>query len=271
MLGAVARTHLPISTWPAAERPRERLLDLGVGALADAELVALLLGNGASGASALDLARALLAEHGGLAGLGRVSAEILARGTGMGPAKAARLLAACELGRRRERIGGVPGADVDCAERAAALASALLRDKRRECLLALFLDQRHRLLKAEILSEGGWRGAEVDPRPLFARALELSASALIVAHNHPSGHPQASAEDTALTRRLSEGAALLGLRLLDHLIIGDGCHVSMAAETRILTRGGISPSASRPHDRPAQSAAGGLRRPEQEGPGSARA
>lgn len=220
----------PITTWPLADRPRERLLAQGAGLLSDTELLAILLTHGRRGKSAVGLARELLQRHGDIMNLGRLSGSRLMALAGVGPAKAARILAACELGRRRERKHHRLLTRLDSPAAAASIAAAKLRDRDRECVLALYLDVKNRLLREELLSLGSLSQAVIHPREIFKLALELSASGLIIAHNHPSGDTTPSAHDLQLTAQLQAGAALLGLRLLDHLIIGDGDYRSLLAE-----------------------------------------
>lgn len=222
------QSNHPISAWPQEERPRERLALLGASALADRELLAILLNSGKRGCSALDLAARLLLEHDGLRGLGRVTAARLASTSGVGLAKAARILAACELGRRRARIRP-DGKQIFIrnADEAARIAGARLRDSDRERFLLLLLDTKHRLIREEIISVGSLDQALVHPREVFKTALEYSAAALIAAHNHPSGDCRPSREDRLLTEQLSAGARFLGIRFLDHLVIGDGRYCSL--------------------------------------------
>ncbi len=225
----MGREHA-ISTWQPADRPRERLWEKGAAALSDTELVALLLGSGTQGKTALALARELLIGLGGIQGLGKHVPAKLAAICGVGSAKAARVLAACELGRRRESRSDDVKICISKPEDAARIAAAHLRDRGQECMLALFLDVRNRLLQAEILSRGSLEQAPVAPRLVFQRALEYSSPVFILAHNHPSGDPAPSPADHELTRKLRRGACLLGLRLLDHIIVGDGSWVSLRAQ-----------------------------------------
>jgi DNA repair protein RadC len=224
-------SRIPVlSAWRPEDRPRERLLASGAAALADAELVALLLGQGRPGRTALDLARDLLVTHGGVAGLGRSSASELTAHPGVGPAKAARVLAACELGRRRELAAAPRGERILTPADAARAAAARARDSAQECFLVLLLDARHRLLRMETIGIGGWEQAAIQPREVFRPALAQAASAVIVAHNHPSGDPAPSPADLHLTRQLIEAAKCLGIRLLDHVIIGQGSFTSLRTE-----------------------------------------
>jgi DNA repair protein RadC len=201
------------------ERPRERLLELGAAALSDAELVAILLRTGHRGASALDLARAVLAESGGLAGLPTIEIHRLRR-HGLGQAKAAALVAAVELAARLARAE-VPER-LPLHRPAAAVRYLVLRYGRRdqEVMGALFLDGRHRLLLDKELYRGTINRAAVEPRAILKEALLLSASGVLLFHTHPSGDPAPSAEDIAFTRRLAQAGEIVGIQLVDHLILG---------------------------------------------------
>ncbi len=219
---------LPIFAWPEGDRPRERLFALGSSVLSDAELVAILLGTGGRGRSALDLAHQLLQQYNGIFSLARNSAVRISNMPGIGPAKAARILAACELGRRREGKNNSQRTFIRCPADAARIAAARLRDSDRECFLAILLDTKHKVLSEELVSVGILDQASVHPREIFRPALEYSAAALVLAHNHPSGDPSPSQSDLRLTRQLLKASDILGIRLLDHIIIGDGEFLSLA-------------------------------------------
>lgn len=220
-----------IPDWPASERPRERLLRQGAPALADAELLAILLRTGRGGETAVDVARRVLALCGpeGLARLDAVGLPELGGVPGVGPAKAAVLLAALEIGRRvasrgtggRPRYGG-PG---DVAPRLLAEMGVLDREQFR----VLMLDAKHGLIGMEVVGLGGLSHVPAEPREVFKPAIRWSAAAVIVAHNHPSGDPEPSPMDRELTARLARAGVLLGIPLLDHLVIGHGRYVSLAA------------------------------------------
>lgn len=213
---------------PPEERPRERLLDRGPGALGDAELVAILLRTGRAGSSALEIARETLAEVGGLPGLAETRAPGLLR-SGLGEAKAAALLAAAEIGRRLARAA-IPEREPVAHPAAAARYLALrfaARDQ--EVLGALYLDSRNRLVGERELYRGTLNRAAVEPRRILKEGLLLGAAACLVFHTHPSGDPSPSAEDLAFTRRLAEAGEIVGIRLVDHLVLGSpGRWVSLA-------------------------------------------
>ena len=218
-----------IRDWPAHERPREKLLASGAGALSDAELLALFLGSGTCGRDAVATARNLLAEHGPLRALLDRDAKGMTKLNGIGKARACVLVAALELGRRHlaSQLALARG-EFQNGERSRYFAQRL-RGQPREVFAALFLDARHRALGFEELFQGSIDGAEVHPRVLVERALARGASAVIVGHNHPSGNPEPSAADRAVTARLKQALALVDVRLLDHFVVGDGAPVSMAA------------------------------------------
>lgn len=217
-----------IRDWPESERPREKLLARGASALSDAELLALFLGSGTAGRDAVASARGLLAAHDGLRRLLDRDARALTRLHGIGPARACLLAAALELGQRHlaaQLARGDALADPDAAGR---YFTHRLRGLDHEVFAALYLDTRHRALAFEELFRGGIDGAEVHPRVLVQRALAHGAAAVIVGHNHPSGNPDPSAADRAVTARLKQALALVDVRLLDHFVVGDGPPTSMA-------------------------------------------
>lgn len=219
-----------IRDWPAHERPREKLLARGPAALSDAELLAIFLGSGLRGRDAVATARELLVAHGPLRALLDRPPAALAALPGLGPARACGLAAALELGQRHLAAGlerGEALADPDAAGRYFARR---LRHQPQEVFAALFLDTRHRALAFEELFRGTIDGAEVHPREIARRALAHNAAAVIVGHNHPSGNPEPSAADRAVTARLKQALALVDVRLLDHFVVADGPPVSLAAK-----------------------------------------
>jgi DNA repair protein RadC len=204
---------------PEEERPRERLLSCGAGHLSDAELIAILLRSGYRGATAIEVARGVLAAAGGLAGLLTLESKSL-RAKGLGPAKIATLLAAVELATRVARAE-VP--ERHALHRPAAAARyLLLRYARRdqEVMGALYLDSRQRLMHDAELFRGTINRAAVEPRVVLKEGLLIGAAAFLLFHTHPSGDPAPSAEDLAFTRRLAEAAQVVGLDMVDHLILG---------------------------------------------------
>ncbi|WP_201315790.1 DNA repair protein RadC [Dyella sp. EPa41] len=220
---------MSIREWPELERPREKLLARGCGALSDAELIAVLLGSGLPGKDAITLGRELLAASGNLGTLLADPHGSALRLRGVGPAKRARLIAALELARRSlaEPLAERPalGNPRDSGD----YLSAQLRHLPYEVFGCLFLDNRHRVLAFEELFRGTIDGASVHPREVVRACLRHNASAVILAHNHPSGVAEPSAADRSITRELKDALQLIGVRVLDHLVIGAGTPTSMAA------------------------------------------
>jgi DNA repair protein RadC len=214
--------------WPPSERPRERLIEAGPQALSDSELLAILLGTGVRGQPVAELARRLLREWGGLTALLGGSAAELARTKGLGPARVARLLAALEVGRRYLGAPIEPRSALGAPADAARFLKAKLLDLPHEVFCCLFLDTRHRLIRYEELFRGTIDGATVYPREVVKRALAHNASAVILGHNHPSGVSEPSEADRNITLKLAKALALVEIRLLDHVVVSRGGHVSLA-------------------------------------------
>lgn len=217
-----------ITDWPLAERPREKLLGRGAGALSDAELLAIFLRTGIRGRTAVDLARELLTEFGGLRALLDAGRADCCRAPGLGEAKYVQLKAALELGRRYLEERMQRGDALASPEDTRRYLHSRLRAHPFEVFACLFLDNRHRVISFEEMFHGTIDGTSVHPRTIVQRSLAINAAALIVAHNHPSGVAEPSQADRSLTRRLQEALALVDVRLLDHLVIGDGETVSFA-------------------------------------------
>jgi DNA repair protein RadC len=217
-----------IRAWPVDERPRERLLARGAAVLSDAELIAIFLRTGLPGKSAVDLARELLARFGSLRGLLNADATTLCTCPGLGPAKYALLQAALEMARRHLGEQLTRGDALNDPAATRRFLQARLRDRTQEVFACLYLDNQHRVLGFEELFRGTLDGASVYPREVVKAALKHNAAALIFAHNHPSGIAEPSAADRSLTQRLRAALALVDIRVLDHLVIGDGEIVSLA-------------------------------------------
>jgi len=217
-----------ITDWPDAERPREKLLAHGPGALSDAELLAIFLRTGIPGRNAVDLARDLLAEHGGLRTLLGLSQRDFCRAPGLGQAKYAQLQAVLEMARRHLGESLKRGEVMSRPEEVRRFLQSQLRDHPFEVFACLYLDNRHRVIAFRELFRGTIDQASVHPREVVRAALDCNAAAVILAHNHPSGVAEPSRADEELTRRLKQALALVDIRVLDHLIVGDGPCVSMA-------------------------------------------
>jgi DNA repair protein RadC len=219
---------------PGRRGPRERLRERGTESLDDAELLALLLRTGARGRPAEQLARELLGGS-GLHGLARAIPAELERQPGVGPAKAATLLAALELGRRLAQRRLHTGDAIRGPQDVFRHFHARLRDAPHEQFHLLLLDGRHRLLREVMASRGTLTASLVHPREVFRPALREGAAALVVVHNHPSGDPAPSAEDREVTRRLVQAGALLGVPLLDHVVVAERGWVSLREQGELET------------------------------------
>jgi DNA repair protein RadC len=220
---------MSLRDWPAPERPREKLLAVGVQALSDAEVLALLLGSShLPGSTVVDLARGLLNRHGSLRALLSAGASVLLRERGLGPAAYCRLEAALELARRHYGEALRIGPLLDSPAAISRYLVARLRDQPYELFCCLHLDNRHHLIAFEELFRGTIDGASVHPREVLRQALARNAAAVVLVHNHPFGVAEVSAADESITRRLSAALALVDIRVLDHLIVADNSCVSFA-------------------------------------------
>jgi DNA repair protein RadC len=219
---------MAIKDWPAGERPRERLLKHGARSLSDAELLAIFLRIGVRGKSAVDLARELLERFGSLRQLLAAERDTFCEAPGLGEAKFAQLQAVLEIGRRHLAEQFERGSPLLNPGHTAQYLRSRLRDYPYEVFAVLFLDNRHRVIAFEELFRGTIDGASVHPREVVRRALALNAAAVILSHNHPSGVAEPSEADQRITTRLREALSLVDVRVLDHLVIGDGGCCSLA-------------------------------------------
>ena len=213
---------MSLSSWPRAERPRERLLAHGAQTLSDAELLAVLLGTGTRGHSALDVARELLACIGGIGGLCGAQLSSLGKARrirGFGLAKHALLYATIELARRAIAAPLASGDALESPTAVRAYLQLALRGRPHEVFVVIFLDAQHRTIATEELFRGTLAQTSVYPREVVKAALARNAAAVILAHNHPSGLAEPSASDQTLTRALRDALALIDVRVLDHLIV----------------------------------------------------
>jgi DNA repair protein RadC len=220
---------LKMSDWPEDERPRERILRVGSAALSDAEVLAILLGQGLTGTPVIDLARQLIQKFGGIRGTLNTEPALLCGVKGIGKVKVAVLLAARECGSRylRERLR--PGTTIGSPADSREFLLASLRDRPHEVFACLFMDNRHRVLAFDELFRGTIDAAAVYPREIVKQALARNAAAVILAHNHPSGVAEPSQSDQLITRRIRDALDLVDIRLLDHFVIGDNTCVSLAS------------------------------------------
>lgn len=219
--------RLTIKEMPEELRPRERLCKAGAEVLSDAELLAIILRTGHRSATAIDLATQVLSYFEGLKGLVITGTEELSRVKGVGPAKAAQIKAALEVGRRLAVTAGPDRPVIRTPGDVSALMMEKMRHYDREHFKALNLNTKNQVIAEDTVSIGSLNASLVHPRELFKNAVKRSAAALILVHNHPSGDPSPSREDIDVTRRLVEAGKLLGIEVLDHVVIGDLRYVSL--------------------------------------------
>lgn len=222
-----ARYHVTIHDMPTGERPRERLLSYGPEALSTAELMAILLRTGSQGENVLDLATRLLVKFGGLGGLSRATLSELSAFKGVGPAKAAQLKAGLEIGRRLLITAPQERPQITSPADAANLLMLEMAHLEQEHLRVLLLDTKNHVLASPIIYKGNVNTSVIRIAELFREAVRHNSTALIVAHNHPSGDPTPSPEDVRVTRQIVEAGNMLDIEVLDHLIIGQGRYVSL--------------------------------------------
>lgn len=227
----------PMRLIPESDRPREKLLRLGPGALKNEELLAILIGSGTPGRNAIDVALELLEKceqrtHGaGLRGLFELRNHDLKKLVpGLGPAKRCFILAALQLGERlkEEKIPERP--TLRTAESVYELVRERLEHQDQEELLVIAVNAKHRLIDVDCVTKGTLTSTPINPQTVFQSAMRLGAWGIILVHNHPSGDPRPSREDRGVTRRIVEAGTLLGIQVLDHVIIGDGSFVSLRDE-----------------------------------------
>ena len=222
---------IKIKEMPKDERPRERLVRNGAEVLSNAELLAILLGSGDRNASAVMLAERLLStDPSGIRFLTECSPEELCSIKGIGPAKAAILIAAVELGKRIMSTSGTSRVNIKSPDSVAAIFMEKMRYLKKENFNVLLLNTKSEIIAVDHVSVGSLSSAEAHPREVFSNALKRSAAGVILVHNHPSGNPEPSSADIALTKRLSEAGNILGIEVLDHIVIGDGIYVSMKGD-----------------------------------------
>jgi len=218
-----------IKHWPPAERPRERLIQLGAEQLSDSELLAIILGRGVSGVSALELGRQLLLKFGGIRGVLNADLRDLERLHGIGPGKSAALTSIKECCCRFLQEKLIPGDPIGSPADSRDFLLARLRDRPHEEFCCLFLDNRHRVLAFDELFRGTIDNTTVYPREVVKQALRRNAAAVVLAHNHPSGVAEPSQADQLITRRIRDALDLIDVRLLDHFVVGDGVCTSLAS------------------------------------------
>lgn len=226
--------HQSMKQWSAGDQPREKLIHMGSRSLSDAELLAILLRAGTRNRSALDISRELLQEHGNsLATVAKLSVHELMNIKGIGQTKAVSIAAALELGRRRATENAVQKNQVTTSADAYDMLMPKMRDLTQEAFWIILLDRRSHVIALEEIHRGGMAAMIVDPKIIFQRALERKACAIILSHNHPSGSISPSMEDIRLTEKIKAAGQLMEIRILDHIIIGEGTYYSFADEGKI--------------------------------------
>jgi DNA repair protein RadC len=219
---------MSIRHWPASERPREKLLQFGPQSLSEAELLAILIRTGTKGSNALEVARGLLVHFGSLRHLLTADQQLACASPGLGPARYAALQASLELARRHYQQLMSIGSVLSNPRATREFLRMRLRDLRHEVFCCVYLDNRNRVITFAELFRGTIDGASVHPREVVKEALAHNAAAVILAHNHPSGIAEPSQADELITRRLKEALALVDIRVLDHLVVGDDTCESFA-------------------------------------------
>lgn len=223
--------NYPIKQWAKDDRPREKLLLKGPQALSDSELLAILIGMGTKKRSALDLAREILSlGKNSLTELGKRSVKELMKVKGIGEAKAISIVAALEIGRRRQASSSMEKSLVSSSSDVAQYLQSLLRDHRHEVFAVLFLNRANKINHFEIISNGGITGTVADPRIILKKALDEDAVSLILCHNHPSGSLKPSRADEELTFKIKEAAKYFDIKVLDHIIVSESGYYSFADE-----------------------------------------
>ncbi len=225
------QTHISIKAWAEDDRPREKFILKGRSTLSDAELLAIQLGSGSRNESALDLAKRILASVGGSYNkLARLSVEELMVFKGVGEAKAINILSALEIGRRRRSVDDFDTIIINQSKKIYAEFQHLLSDVDHEEFWCMFLNTSNKVIRKEKISKGGIDSTIVDVRLIMKRALLLSASAIILVHNHPSDSTKPSQADIDITKKINRGSSLMDIKLLDHVIVGDTNYFSFADE-----------------------------------------
>lgn len=222
-------TIIPINKWKEDDQPREKLINKGAEALSDAELLAILLGTGFQTQSAVDLGRAIMKKaQDNLQLLGKLKADQLKEIKGIGTAKAVTLIAALELGKRRQYTDLLERKKINSSKDAAIMLVPLMQDLEREKMFVLYLNHANAIIAQEFVSSGGLTSTIVDVKFILRNALQHLASKIIVAHNHPSGNLKPSASDKHATQKIKMAAQLFDIQLVDHLIIVDQNYFSFA-------------------------------------------
>mgnify|MGYP001608236749 CR=1 FL=1 len=215
-----------IKDWPEDERPRERLVKYGAESLSDAQLLAIILRTGNKTKSAVDLARTLIGKFEDFRSMDSLSVSELCKENGIGTAKAAQIKAAFEIGKRMLSGGSGLKKGFTCSEDVVNYYIPLMKNLKKEIFKTVLLDSKNKIIRDVTISEGSLTASIVHPREVFNPAIKNSAAAVILVHNHPSGDPSPSREDVEITQRLVKSSEIVGIKVLDHIIIGDGRHFS---------------------------------------------
>jgi DNA repair protein RadC len=226
-ISTITASKKSIKDWAEDERPREKMIRKGTGSLSDAELLAILIRNGAKDKSAVDLARDILSRvKNNLNLLARSTLKEFQQTKGIGMAKAVVIAAALELGRRRQTYEGLKKEKIVSSRDAADILTPLMQDKTHEVFCVMYLNHARSLMHYEFISSGGISGTVVDIKMILKNALQTLASSIIVAHNHPSGNQYPSQSDKLLTQKLKNAAQMIDIKLCDHIIIADDRYFS---------------------------------------------
>ena len=226
--------HMPIRKWAEDDRPREKMELKGRHALSDSELLAILITTGTQHESAVDLSKRLLDKaNNNLIELSRMCLSDFLKEKGIGKAKALIIMAAMELGRRRNEAGALALDKISQSRQAYEIFQSLMGDNHYEQFWMLLLNRGNRLMKKIQISEGGISGTVVDPKKIFNQVLAFHSSSIIIGHNHPSGNLEPSEADIKLTQKIRDAANMLDIALLDHIIVGDNSYFSFADEGRM--------------------------------------
>lgn len=224
-------TKLSIKSWAEADRPREKLLAKGKSVLSEAELIAILIGSGNTEESAVELSKKILSSvENNLVELGKLTVNDLCKFKGIGEAKAISIIAALELGRRRNEHSTPERESISTSRQAFNLLHPILADLPHEEFWLIFLNRGNKVIKKQAVSKGGVSGTVVDAKMIFKPAVENLASSVILCHNHPSGNRTPSQEDIALTRKIKEAGRVLDINVYDHIIIANDTYYSFADE-----------------------------------------
>jgi DNA repair protein RadC len=223
-----------IKQWSTGDQPREKLLQHGAKSLSDAELIAILMRIGTRNKSALDVAKELMSENDqSLAMLSKRSVHQLMQIKGIGEAKAVSIAAALELGRRRNTENAIAKGQITCSVDAYDVLHPRMRDLTQESFWIILLDRRSKIIAIEEIHVGGMSAMVVDPKVIFQKALERKACSVILSHNHPSGATSPSTEDIRLTEKIKSAGSFMDIKVLDHVIIGEGAYYSFADEGKM--------------------------------------